>query len=548
MNCQNRTLRTLLLAAALLALAVPSQAQAAAPAPAPAPTAAPAPAPSGDALAPSGHGASEAPKSPVQFPTYVVWLVGAILVGVYLIISFEIWHRTLAALTGGSLILAVTYIGGYFSPNLRILDFDGAMGAIDWNVIFLLFGMMIVVGILKETGLFQWCAYKAFQLAKGKTFRMAALFMILTAVVSANLDNVTTMLLVAPVSIEVCRVLGIRPLALLIPETLASNIGGTATLIGDPPNIMIGSHAGLTYVDFIVNLAPCICIVMVAHLLQMRWVYRKEYAKQIPLGEIPAMIERLRKEYGITNQALLNWGGIVLGFVILLFFLHGTLKMPVAVPALGGAAVLLIFRDRIEMKRRRAEREGVTPVEKSHGILHILEKEIEWPTLVFFMFLFVVVRAADRVGLIEMIAMQVQTLSGGDLVKAMILTLWISAIASAFIDNIPFVATMMPLLDSLIKQNPQWGGESQILWWALALGACLGGNGTVIGASANVVTAGLAEKAKCPLTFWEFMKVGFPAMIVEVLICMGWLLWIDPLISPLLRHAAPAAVPGAGTP
>ncbi|MEK7270263.1 MAG: ArsB/NhaD family transporter [Planctomycetota bacterium] len=453
------------------------------------------------------------------------WTAGLILALVYAVIAFEVWHRTLAALVGGSLLLAVSAIGGYFDPGLRILDFDIAMRAIDWNVIFLLLGMMIVVGVLKETGVFQWCAYKAFALSGGSVFRLAALLMVLTAVASANLDNVTTMLLIAPVSIEVARVLKLNPLSLLIPEVLASNVGGTATLIGDPPNIMIGSHAGLTYADFLVNLAPCVALIMVVHLFQMKWVYRKDYAARMAPAQIEELIGRLRKEYGITNRTLLVWSGAVLAGVTLLFLLHGVFHMKVAVPALLGAGILLIVRDRIEDKRRNVANEGPAPTEKAHGILHVLEKEVEWPTLVFFMFLFIVVEGAKQTGLIHEVAVWVKDLSAGNLTAAILLVLFVSAIASAIIDNIPFTATMLPLMDVLVEG---FGPEGRILWWALALGACLGGNATIIGASANVVTAGIAEKAGARLTFFGFLKVGLPAMIVEVAIAAIWLLFVDP--------------------
>jgi Na+/H+ antiporter NhaD/arsenite permease-like protein len=473
------------------------------------------------ALASAAHGGTAAAE-PAPQGALSQAIVGGILLATYVLISLERWHRTLVALVGGSVLLAVTYLGGRFVPALRIIDFGAAMAAIDWNVIFLLLAMMIIVGVLKETGVFQWFAFKTFQVAGGSPFRMAALMMVLTAVVSANLDNVTTMLLIAPVSIAICRVIGMSPLALLIPETLASNIGGMATLIGDPPNIMIGSYAGLTYVDFVVELAPISAVILAVHLVQMRGVYRKDYAKVITKEQLSETLRRLEGDCRIANAALLWQSGLVLAAVTLLFLVHGAFDMPVAVPALLGAAAALLCRDRIETKRRRAENLEPQPVEQAHGILHALEKEVEWPTLIFFAFLFIIVGAAERVGLIHLVAVQVQNLSAGNLMVAALLTLWVSAIASAFIDNIPFTATMLPLLSTL---HEGYGPEGDVLWWALALGACLGGNGTIIGASANVVTAGIAEKAGAPISFRGFMKVAFPAMLVEVAIATLWLLW-----------------------
>jgi Na+/H+ antiporter NhaD/arsenite permease-like protein len=279
--------------------------------------------------------------------------------------------------------------------------------------------------------------------------------------------------------------------------------------------------------DFVVNLAPVCAIILVVHVFMMKWVYRADYAKNASPEQFRETLERLRRENRITDGKLLAYGGAVLGLVIFMFLCHGALDMPVAVPALMGAAVLLVVRDRLEMRRMRASHEDPAPTEQAHGILRALEKEVEWPTLIFFAFLFVIVGAADRVGLIERIALLVRDFSGGNLTTAMLLTLWVSAIASAFIDNIPFTATMLPLLATL---GAEFGPEGRILWWALALGACLGGNGTVIGASANVVTAGLAEKAGVPISFWAFMRVGFPAMLVQVTIAMLWLLFVDPLL------------------
>ncbi len=458
------------------------------------------------------------------------WIGVLVLAGIYVIISFEVLHRTLAALLGAALVLAVSYTVGQFYPDYFVMSYEEAMRAIDWNVIFLLFGMMIIVGILKTTGVFQWLAYKSFQLAGGRVYLLAAIMMVVTAVVSAFLDNVTTMLLICPVTIEICLILKLHPFALLLPETLASNFGGTATLIGDPPNIMIGSYAGLTFNDFVWALTPCVILVMVMQVLVTKFYYGKQYAAaEIKGGAEPAgaykelgagsqsvgvaqtrearleqMYMEMRTKYAITNAKLLKVGLGVLAIVIGLFITHGALHMEVSIAALFGAALLLVL--------------------SKVDIVHVLEKEIEWSTLVFFMMLFIIVGASEGVGLLQIVADWIKRASAGNLVVAILIIAWTSAYLSAFIDNIPFTATMLPIVAYLTKTIP--GAENMVLWWALSLGACFGGNGTVIGASANVVTAGLMEKAGYPVSFGHFMRYGMPVMTLSMIIASFWLVFI----------------------
>jgi Na+/H+ antiporter NhaD/arsenite permease-like protein len=429
------------------------------------------------------------------------WIASLILLLVYVVISLELMHRTLVAFLGATLVIFITYTLGTWDKSFYIISFDEAIGAIDLNVIFLLMGMMIFVGVMKKTGMFQFLAYKAYATAKGNVFVLVFILQIITAVVSAFLDNVTTMLLMIPVTIEIAVTLKINPLVLLIPEVFASNVGGTATLIGDPPNILIGSYAGLTFGQFVQNLALVCSVCLIITSFFYLWWYKKDYLKA-EVKDIPRTIAYLKSEYQITNKKLAIQSLMLLGFTILLFALHGLFHMPVAVAALIGSLVLLAI--------------------SGEDIVEMLEHEVEWPTLVFFIGLFMVIAGAEETGLIQMIANWVKDLSGGNLTTAIILVLWVSAIASAFIDNIPFTATMLPIIAFLNQTIP--GAESGVLWWSLALGACLGGNGTMIGASANVVTVGLAEKAGYHISFITYMKACWWPMMITVAIAMVYLL------------------------
>jgi len=423
------------------------------------------------------------------------WIAATLLALIYILIAFEIFHRTLAALLGATILLLISYTIGTFDSDYFIISFDKALYHIDFNVIGLLMGMMIIVGIMKATGVFQWLAYKSYQAAKGRIWQLAVILMLVTAFTSAFLDNVTSMVLLTPVILEIARVLRTSPLNFLVPMVLASNFGGTATLIGDPPNIMIGSYAGLTFNDFIITLTPFVVITMIVFIPMMYFFYGKKY-KEVVVEDIDGLLERLRVEYRITDFKLLKYSLGILFLVISLFLVHGVLHMEVSIAALAGAAILLTIS--------RA------------NISEILLNEVEWPTLMFFVGLFVIVGATVETGVIGVIADLVANLSGGNLTAAILLVLWVSAISSAIVDNIPFTATMLPIVAYLSQVLP--GAESNVLWWALSIGACYGGNGTLIGASANVVTAGLAERAGHPISFNEFLKVGAPVMLVSVLV------------------------------
>jgi Na+/H+ antiporter NhaD/arsenite permease-like protein len=436
------------------------------------------------------------------------WISTVVFILAYVLIAFELLHRTVAALLGAALMMLISYTIGTIDPAYHIFSFERAIASVDMNVIFLLMGMMIIVGVLKHTGVFQWCAYMSYKLAKGKVFLLSVYLMTFTAVASAFLDNVTTMLLLTGVAIEICISLSLNPLVILIPLVLASNIGGTATLIGDPPNIMIGSYAGLTFMHFVEALALICAASMVFLIIFAKFVWGKAYASA-KVENISEYITELKEEYKITDSTLLAYGLGVLAFAIFLFLSHGYWHMEVSIAALMGAAILLT----------------IAVVTKKVKLLELIERDIEWPTLMFFIFLFIIVGAVESSGLLAVIADWILELSSGNFVAACSLILWVAAIMSAFVDNIPFTATMLPIVGYLSSVIP---GAESTLWWALALGACFGGNGTIIGASANVVTMGIAESRGYHISFVGFMKTAFPYMIISVLIAHAWLLIFRP--------------------
>ncbi len=435
------------------------------------------------------------------------WLAAAVLLGVYLLITLELIHRTVVAMLGASFLLALSAIGGKFIPELRIISFAGAVAKIDFNVIFLLFGMMVIVGVLKESGLFQWAAARCYSLARGRILVLSVMLMLLTAIASAFLDNVTTMLLIAPVTIEIAVALGISPLAFLLPEIMAANVGGAATLIGDPPNIMIGSYAGLTFLDFLGNLGLICVLALLPLVLLSRRFFGADY-ETAAVEDRGQFARELRAAHRITDRSLLGVGLVILVLVIGLFTSHGYWHMEVSVAALIGAA--LLFSYALLTGRVRLQ--------------EFIEREIDWGTLLFFIFLFMIIGAVEEAGLLAAIADGILHLSRAHLGLAIALILWGSALASAFVDNIPFTATMLPVTAYLSQAIP--GAEGHVLWWALALGACFGGNGTLIGASANVVTVGIAEARGYHIGFLRFFRFGFLYMLISVALCHLWLILV----------------------
>lgn len=415
------------------------------------------------------------------------WASAIIFISAYLFIIFEVVDRVIVALTGATLMILV----GVLSQEVAFSEM------VDYNTLVLLISMMIIVMITKRTGVFEFLAIKTVKIARGEPILILIYLSIITGVLSALLDNVTTILLVLPLTFTVCRDLQVNPIPMMISEVFASNVGGTATLIGDPPNIMIGSAVGLNFMDFLVNVAPVIAIILPITTIIFAWVYKKKLHTS---PEAKKKVLEMDELSAIKDQKLLRKSLIVLLLTILGFLFHGALGFESATIALTGATVLLFVS-------------GVRP-EK------VLE-EVEWKTIFFFGGLFIMVGGIEEAGIIEMIAQWVIDITNGNPVLTMMAILWVSAIASAFIDNIPFVATMIPMIKDL---GVLTGMNLSPLWWALSLGACLGGNGTIIGASANVVASGMAEELGHKITFKAYMKVAFPVMLVTIVISMIYLL------------------------
>ena len=392
---------------------------------------------------------------------------------------------------------AVALFGAILMVVFHVISQEYAFDSIDFNTIGLLIGMMIIVNILKRTGVFQYVAIKAAKLSRGEPWKIMIAFCVITAISSALLDNVTTVLLVVPVTLVITDSLKVNPLPFLIPEIFAANIGGTATLIGDPPNIMIGGATELGFLDFFYNLAPVAIAVFVITLYLLRVVYKKSLVVK---EEDKLKVLSFDEAKTIQDKGLLIRCGVVLGITTLGFILHQYLALESATVALFGAALLLI----------------VSKVEPEEVLL-----EIEWTTIFFFVGLFILVGSLEKVGVISYLAKRLIELTQGDLLATALAVLWISAVVSAFLDNIPFVATMIPLIKSLTLLSPI---QITPLWWALALGACLGGNGTLIGASANVVIAGMAERHGYKISFWQYLKIGFPLMLLSIIISSIYLI------------------------
>lgn len=438
-------------------------------------------------------------------------LVGAIIVSVFVLLALEKVHRVLVVIGAVSLMWAITYLTPY-----HLITFEGAQAALDFNVLFLLASMMAVVGVLKSTGVFEWAVARMLGRADGDPLVILTLLTWFTALLSALCDNVTTVIFVAPMALQMARAFRLRPAAFLLPVVMAANIGGTATLIGDPPNIMIGSGAGLTFMDFVVVLAAPVAIMM----FLLPWFARRYYHADLDAARRNGVAGRMDVPE-IRNPLLLRWALWIGGFILLGFVTHGMTGMPTSVPATIGAGALLVVQDVLYLRRWRPTEE-----ERRHGLLGIIESEIEWPTLSFFGFLFIAVGAAVQTGLIDTLARglgRVIVAGGGGiglegmgvLLFAALLIVWVSGVASAIVDNIPFVAVMIPIIHRLTGQLP---GETGVLWWALALGACLGGNGSVVGASANVTVVGMAERTGVHIGFGEFARFGASVTAVTLAI------------------------------
>jgi Na+/H+ antiporter NhaD/arsenite permease-like protein len=428
------------------------------------------------------------------------FIASGIFLVVFGLISFNVLHETIAAFLGAAAMLAVSYFVGSFDASFWIISFHRAIDFIDFDVIFLLLTMMIFMAVMSQTGVFQWLAFRAFRLARGNAFLVTVVLVIITGATSAVLNDTTVMLLMAPVSIQIALALRIDPATIVVPEILASNIGGAATLIGTPPNTIIGSYVGLSFNQFLAHMLPIAVLGMIILILMTRWLYRKEFGKERTSASHP-LVKQLETGARITDGALLTKSLILFGITMLLFFVEDLFHMPPAVVAILGSTALLLW------------------VRPDVGeMLH----EVDWTTLVFFMCLFMMVGGVQEVGLIQIIAESVKRMAGENLLVATLLVIWVSAVASAVVANIPFAAAMVPVTVYLTHTIP--GAGNNVLYWALALGAGLGGNATYIGSAPNIVAAGILDRAGFRLTFGDFSKVGVPVTFVTILVPTLWIL------------------------
>lgn len=423
-------------------------------------------------------------------PDVDVLVAGGTFLVAYALIASERFDRTLVALLGGLLVVA-----------LGVIDQHQAFEAIDFNVIFLLAGMMIIASGLRQTGFFEYVAGRAIHVSKGEPFRLLILLSLLTALLAAVLDNVTTVVLIAPVTLSLARTLRVSPMPYLLSQIFASNIGGTATLIGDPPNILIGSAAGLDFGDFLVNLAPVVIVIMVGFVALMAIAFRGR------MEDDAARLDRLAEldpSAAIKDRPKMIRGLVVLGLTLVGFLFHSAIGLEAATIALLGATVLMI----------------VAPLDPHDAL-----RDIEWNTLFFFIGLFMLIEAVVHVGIVGGIATALADAVGGDLTIATMAILWFSAIASAIVDNIPYTATAIPIVQGLLDS----GLSGDVLWWSLALGACLGGNLTIVGASANIVVANLAQRDGHPISFWVFFRYGLGVVVMSLVVSTLYL-WLRYLL------------------
>ncbi len=420
------------------------------------------------------------------------WFAAAIFVAVYILLATEKVHRVAAALGGAAIVL----VAGIVTTDDALFSRETGIA---WDVLLLLLAMMVIVGVLRPTGVFEYLAIWAVKRGRGRPYPVLVLLMIVTAVTSAFLDNVTTVVLIAPVTLLVCDRIGMRPAPVLIAEVLASNIGGAATLVGDPPNIIIASKADLSFNDFLVHMGPIVLLILIGYVLLTRWLFRSALADATGAGD---QLDDLDQRAAITDGPLLVRCLVVLGLVMVGFVLHSALHLEPAVVAMAGAALMVLL--------------------SKAGPASYL-KAVEWETLAFFAGIFIVIGALVKTGVIDTLADAVVETTDGNVAATLVVVLVASAIISALVDNIPYVVAMSPLVAELIAQTPALAANDGV-WWSLALGADLGGNATVVGASANIVVVGLARQYGHPISFKEFAKFGIPVAFFSVLICVPYVL------------------------
>ena len=414
----------------------------------------------------------------------------ALFAVVLLLIALELVNRTVAALLGAAILISFGIVE----------QEEAATKFIDWNTIGLLAGMMVIVAVLEKTGVFEYLAIKSAQWGKARPGRILILLALVTAFLSAFLDNVTTVILMVPVTFVIADALDSDPVPFLLTQVMASNVGGAATLIGDPPNILIGSAAGLSFAEFASNLTPVVILTLPVMLGVLYLLFRKQLHTS---KEAEEAIAAMDAEGSIRDPVLLRRSLTVLALVILAFFLHGVLHLEVATIALLGAAGIILYT--------RSDIEEVL-----HGV--------EWPTLLFFVGLFVMVGGLEVTGFIDKIAQLLTAVAPGDSAATAVIVIWGTGIASGIVDNIPFTATMIPVIRDLAEAEGLSEAKTKALWWALALGADFGGNLTLIGASANVVVAGMSERAGQKISFLRFMLYGIPVTLVSLALATGYVL------------------------
>ena len=427
------------------------------------------------------------------------WVAGATFVLVLVVIALEKLRNTLAALLGVSIVFAVTFIGGAISQEFFILDFERALSYINWEVIFLVMGMMIVVGIIEGTGIFQWLAFWAYRISRGRISWLLVVLIVITSLASALLDNVTTMLLMAPISIQIALALDISPLALLVPEILASNVSGISTLIGTPTNILIGAYADISFNDFLINETPGVLAAMVAMTVVVLFYYRGEF-RQHSGGISPVLYERLQANAQIKDPVALQRSGMVFTGMLVFFAIGESLHLVPAVTALVGATALLMWVEPDIEKMLRA---------------------VDWTTLVFFMALFMLVGAVQEVGILGLLAGAMGQVIGDSAVLGIVVLVGGVGLLSFAIANVPLAAAMLPVVRFLSRGIPGVGNHA--LYYALSVGAAMGGNGFLIGGETNLMTAGIAERAGYPITFMSFLKIGVPVTLLTLATGAVWL-------------------------
>jgi Na+/H+ antiporter NhaD/arsenite permease-like protein len=435
-----------------------------------------------------------------RIPSPAFFLATAIFMVVFGLISLNLLHETIAAFLGAAAMLGVSYFIGSSNTGFWIIGFHRAIAFIDFDVIFLLMTMMIFMAVMSQTGIFQWLAFQTFCLARGNAFLVTAILVSITGLTSSVLNDTTVMLLMTPVSIQIALALNIHPAAIVVPEVLASNIGGAATLIGTPPNTIIGSYVGLSFSQFLVNMLPISLMGMVILLAMTRWLYRAEFGKESK-PPLTALIAKLEAGARITDPILLRKSLLLFGITLILFFVGDLFRMPPAVVAILGSTALLLW---------------VRPD------VSAMLGEVDWTTLVFFMSLFMMVGGIQEVGLIQLIAESVKGMAGDNLLLATLLIVWVSAVASAIVANIPFTAAIVPVTVFLTQTLP--GAENNVLYWALALGGGWGGNATYIGSAPNIVAVGIMDRAGFRLKFEDFSRVGVPVTFVTILVPTLWIL------------------------